>query len=106
MDDLLASFQTDPTLVARYGNQLRGMAEQGIVSFRDILLGALQFDAPSILDHELDWLDRLLQARQVEGNKVGLFLTTFAHRLETDLPPQDNAPLLALIHQAQSHTNG
>ncbi len=102
VDDVLVSFQSDPVLVARYGDNLRSVAEQGVITFREIVLGALEFDAPSIVTRQLDWLDRLLQARQIESTKVSFFLALFRRRINTDLSQAESVPLLALIEKVQA----
>ncbi len=106
IDDLLTSFQAEPQLTARYNSSsLRLMAEQGVVSFRDVMLGALEFDAPGLLSHELNWLDRLLQARHLDGDQVHTFLQIFDRRIRSDLTSEESAPLLVLLRAVKSRLN-
>lgn len=104
VEDLYNSYQTVPVLLQRYDNNaLRSMAEQGVVSFRDIVIGALEFNAPGVVSHELSWLDRLLHARQIDSNQVHIFLKTFQQRLRSDLTPAENGPLLELLDSAEQY---
>ncbi len=101
-NDLLESFQVEPQLLATYDQvALRGMAEQGVVSFRDIVLGALEFNAPGLVTHELSWLDRMLHSRKIESDRVHIFLDIFRNRLKSDLAKEESAPLLEILDAAQ-----
>lgn len=102
VDDVLASFQTDARLVERYGLSLRSVAEQGVASFRDVMLGALEFEMPRVVTTELKWLDRLLQARQLDSARISLFLQIFNRRIQTDLTPQETAPLLRITAEVEA----
>ncbi len=102
VEDLLTSFQAEPALVKRYGPTLRTMAEQGVVSFRNVLLGALQYDVPNILNRELNWLENLLKSRQIDSHRIPVFLQIFRHRLQTELSSAESQPVLALLDQLNS----
>lgn len=105
VEDMVAMWQTDPAMITRYGSTLRSMAEQGVISFRDVVLGALQFGVPGIVSHELNWLDRLLQARHIPTDKISTFLQIFRQRLNTDLTDEERAPLLKLLDAVQAQLN-
>jgi len=100
VNDALTVFQQDPYLVARYGKGLREVAQQGVSSLRDVLLGALQFDHPQLLGSELKWLERLLEARQINPQTLQTHLHHFRARLDQDLPPEDAKVLLIVFDQA------
>lgn len=89
-------------MTEKYGSSLRLVAEQGVVSFRDVLLGALQFNLPGVITRELNWLDRLLEARQINREKVPIFLDIFTSRIRADLSAEEAAPLLKIIESAQA----
>jgi hypothetical protein len=104
INDLYTSFQVEPVLLQRYdSSNLRSMAEQGVVSFRDIVIGALQFDAPSVVSNELNWLDRLLHSRQLESDRVQIFLDIFRKRVLGELGSEESAPVLNLLDTTQKH---
>lgn len=100
IDQTVELFKSDALLQARYGKNLREVAQQGVVSLRDVLLGALQFDHPRILAGELRWLERLLEARQIDIQTMRTNLALFRATLFKELSPEHSRPVLALFDQA------
>lgn len=102
VDDGVALFEKDPELVARYGNGVRELAQQGVTTLRDVLLGALQFNHPQLLGGELRWLEKLLEARHVKPQTLRNHLHHFRERLIQDLPPEHSTQVLVVFDQALS----
>lgn len=84
--DVEAWMQTDPQMVANHGQRLHHIAEQAVTAFREVLLGAFQYELPTILVNEINWLDRLLAARSIPPENIGTFLNIFRERAVTSLP--------------------
>jgi hypothetical protein len=104
VNDLYTSYLNDPQLLEKYGNHsLRSMAEQSMVSFRDIMLGALEFNAPSLVTHELSWLDRLLESRHLDHGRIHLFLEIFRQRVRSDLAPEEYTPVIKLLDASEKY---
>jgi hypothetical protein len=102
-DELLESFKKEPSIIAQYNEaELRPMAEQGVVAFRDILLGALEFNAPYIVTKEMKWLDTLLKSRGVEGERVQIFYDLLTTQLTNAFSPDEAKPLLQFLEEAKN----
>ena len=92
------SFQIEPSINERYKeDELHIIAEQGVTSFVNIFIGALQFDVPQLVSRELSWLGPFLEARNVQGNRVKIFLQLIKNRIESDFSPEEAKPLLEFI---------
>ncbi len=78
-------FENDPDLVRRYGPGLHRLAEQEVIRFRTLLLGALQFDSPGILSHELKWLEPVVTIRNYNLETVRQHILHFRSRLNSAL---------------------
>jgi hypothetical protein len=103
IDDLHLSITNEPSIVRRYKpEEMRTFAEEGVVNFRDLLLGALKVNLPSIVNKQLDWLDKMLKARNIETDRVHIFLDLLRNRLNKDTKPEENAPLMQLLDQIES----
>jgi hypothetical protein len=101
-DELLASFKKEPSIMGQYSEaELRPMAEQGVIAFRDILLGALEFDAPFIVSKEMGWLDALLKSRNVDGERVQIFYDLLYNRIRADIAPEDAQPFLNFLEETK-----
>ncbi len=99
-NDFLELLKRDPELTQRYGTGLFEVASQGTVAFRDVLLGAVQFQHPGFLTSEMQWLDKLLEARQINSEAIPNFISVFRTRIEQDLPTEQAAPLLTTLSEA------
>jgi len=99
-NDILELMKHDPELTQRYGAGLFEVANQGAVTFRDVLLGAVQFQHPGLLTSEMRWLDKLLEARQVNSKAIPNFISVFRARVERDLPYEQAAPVLTTLSDA------
>ena len=104
-NDFLELMKRDPELTQRYGTGLFEVASQGTVAFRDILLGAVQFQHPGLLTTEMHWLDKLLEARQINSKAIPNFISVFRARIEQDLPSEQAAPLLTTLSEAMQRFN-
>lgn len=98
--EVLATMESNPKLKERFGARLFEVANQATVAFRDILLGATEFDHPQILSTEMNWLDKLLESRQLDHATTEQFLLIFRRRLEADLPTDQAAPLVKTMDEA------
>lgn len=106
VSDLYTAYLNDPALLERYGSySLRGMAEQNMASFRDIALGALEFNAPNLLTHELSWLQRLFEYRHIDRSRIHIFLEIFRQRIQADLTPEEYRPLIKLLDVSERDLN-
>lgn len=99
-NEVVAAMESNPKLKERFGARLFEVANQATVAFRDILLSATEFEHPQILTIEMNWLDKLLEARQLDRATTEQFLTIFRHRVATELPPEQAAPLLQTMDEA------
>jgi hypothetical protein len=102
MHDLAQSLANEPQIVERYKGDLRPLAEQGVTSFCDVLLGALKYDVPGLVSHELGWLDKLLKARQITAERVDVFLEIFRRRVKSDMPPDQQAVVMRVLDAAEA----
>ena len=90
IDATLSQLRDDAALTARYSaGELREIAQQGVTSFRDVLLGALQFDHPRILGSELDWISRLMEGRGIDQATLRTFFGTMRDVMRDGLEPAD-----------------
>jgi hypothetical protein len=101
-DDLTQSLANEPQIAERYKGEVRPLAEQGVASFCDVLLGALKYDVPGLVSHELGWLDKLLKARQINGERVDIFLQIFRQRVISDMPPDQQAVIMRVLDAAEA----
>jgi hypothetical protein len=99
-------FEKDPELVARFGSNLREVAEQGIVTLINVLLGSLQLGYPQLLEGEIKWLEHLLQSRQINLQTMYKNLECFRNNLSVNLPPEYSAEVLRLYDAAMSKVKG
>lgn len=95
-------YQQDPELVKLFGSGLYELAQQGIISLREVLLGALQFEHPRLLGTELRWLQRLLEAREVNSETLYKSLAHIRERLAQDLPAHYSAKVVETFDRAVS----
>jgi hypothetical protein len=101
--DLHVSMQNEPEVAKRYKvDEMQAMAEEGVISFRDVLLAGLQIDAPSIVASRLDWLDHLLKSRHITADRVHIFLNLVRKRLQIDTNVKETAPILDLLDNIEA----
>lgn len=106
IDDLLASYRSDPNLTAHYDSSfLRPMADQAATSFRNVLVGAYLHDSPGLVASELAWLTRMLEARQINVQRIHFFLQIFKERLRADLSPEDSEPVIKFLKRVEEDYN-
>ncbi len=106
VNEVVALYQQDPLLVERFGNGLTELAQQGVTSLRDVLLGALKFDRPQLLGSQLKWLEQLLASRQISPVTIQNFLEHFRTHLSRDLPSDAVAEVLRVFDQAVAQIKG
>jgi hypothetical protein len=99
-------FETDPELVARFGSNIREVAQQGIVTLINVLLGSLQLDYPQLLEGEIKWVEHLLQSRQINPQTMYNNLARFRTNLSIGLPTEYSAEVLKLYDEAIGKVKG
>ncbi len=103
VNDLQVSMQNEPEVAKRYKvEEMQAMAEEGVISFRDVLLAGLQIDAPSIVANRLDWLDQLLKSRHITADRVHIFLHLVRRRVQSDTNVKETAPILELLDDIEA----
>jgi len=98
--EVQAIFEQDPDLVRRYGTTLPNLVEQEVTRFRTLLVGSLQFDAPHILGHELQWLEPVVIVRKYNLDTVAKHIQHFRARLETEMPDDCRPQILDCFDRA------
>lgn len=106
IEDLLASYRNDSAITSRYDTLfLRPMAEQAVISFRNVLVGAYQHASPGLVGYELVWLTRIFEARQISANRVHIFLHIFKERLRLALPQEESEPIIKFLKRVEEDYN-
>ena len=96
----LQLYQSDSTLQARYGIELRNMAQHGVSNFVEILLAAVELNQPKILADQLKWLENLLHTRQIDSRHLNIMLEQIRIYFKAKLPVAQREAVLAVLDQA------
>ena len=85
IEDLYQSMLNEPSIYKRYTPvEIRSFSIEGVNSFRDVLISSLQVGLPFLVNSELGWLQKLLAARKIEGDRVHIFLELIRNRIKTN----------------------
>ena len=98
--EVLEEMKHDPELANHFGGNLYEIAAQGTLAFRDVLLGAVEFEHPVLLTNEMNWLEKLLTARKLDPRNIDKFVKVFRSRISSDLSVEQSKPVLDTINQA------
>ncbi|NWJ44354.1 MAG: hypothetical protein HXX08_00600 [Chloroflexi bacterium] len=98
IEDLYQSMLNEPSIYKRYKPvELHSFSIEGVNSFRDVLISSLQVGLPFLVNSELGWLQKLLAARKIEGDRVHIFLELIRNRLKTNQYEVETANALSQI---------
>lgn len=97
---VLSDMESVPELKERYGTHLLEIAGHGTKTFCDVLVGATEFQHPQLLVSEMRWLDKLLAARDIPGNRIERFVIIFREHIQNQLTNEQAKPLLSTLNTA------
>lgn len=100
IEGVLAIFESDPDLVARYGDNLAELVKQEVIRFRELLLGAIMIDYPPVLGKQLKWLVQVASARHYNLDTVHRHIRYYRNRLQKDLPHPYRNQVLNIFDRA------